>query len=300
MIMGFLKKEVCEHCHKNINLGQSISECQNHHCNSIIHTRCFKKSTFGLINNKIYCQNCCSNIDVIYNPFENLKAAKPSNDCIDDMHSDKFYEGDPLEIIDEFTTISNLLNNCKSLKTVPDLNRCITSDGITSSNFSTLFLNIDGNKSNFDSFAVDIRRISHTLSVIGIAETNVDPSNKDLYMLDDYISFYQDCQNEKSKGTGVALYVHNSLNATINKKLSHTSQNLETLFVTIPVESRSLTVGVLYRPPNGNFGEFLGELRHILDGSPSKYLFIMGDFNIDLHKYTKWTMRMPKHTKNLS
>ena len=88
----------------------------------------------------------------------------------------------------------------------------------------------------------------------------------------------------KAKGTGVALYVHASLSATVNKNLSHTSQHLETLFVTIPSDSQNLTVGVLYRPPSGDFREFLNEFEHILNNCPSQNLYIMGDFNVDLHK----------------
>ena len=154
------------------------------------------------------------------------------------------------------------------------------------SSLSSLFLNIDGNKSNFDSFAVNIRRIWHKFSVIGLAETNVDPQNKDLFRLDGYNSFYQDIQPGKGKGTGVALYVHDSLNATMNKRLSHTSPNLETLFVTIPVDSQNFTFGVLYRPPSGNFDNFLSELKFVLEGLPRPYrnLYLMGDYNIDLHR----------------
>ena len=58
-----------------------------------------------------------------------------------------------------------------------------------------------------------MKRLEHKFSVIGLAETNTDPTNKDLFVLDDYTSFYQDITSAKLKGTGVALYIHNSLNA---------------------------------------------------------------------------------------
>ena len=279
MIMGTISKEVCGCCSKNINLGQSITECTR--CDSIIHTKCYKKSSFGYINSKTYCLTCSDKVNVIYNPFENINKLRDPNDC---HESDKFYEDDLSEIFQDFSTISNLLNICSALASVPDLNRFVTADKIQNTNFSTFFQNVDGNKSNFDSFAVNVHQMDHLFSVIGLAETNVDPANKDLYMLDGYISYYQDIHPDKAKGTGVAMYVHNSLNSMLNKNLSHTSQNLETLFITIPVNSQNITVGTLYRPPNGNFNEFLDELRHILESCPSRFLYIMGDFNVDLHK----------------
>ena len=148
-----------------------------------------------------------------------------------------------------------------------------------------LFLNIDGNKTNFDAFAVDVHRMEHKFSIIGLAETNIDPENKDLYFLDDYTSFYQDPYPCKNKGTGVALYIHNSLNATLESHLSHTSQNLETLFITFSYNSHPTTVGVVYRPPNGNFDEYLNELKLTFEKcQSSQNMYIMGDFNVDLHK----------------
>ena len=70
--------------------------------------------------------------------------------------SDKFYESNPLDIIDDLKTISSILKNCRSLRTILNLNNYIASDITVGSNFSTLFLNIDGNRSNFDAFAIDI------------------------------------------------------------------------------------------------------------------------------------------------
>ena len=60
----------------------------------------------------------------------------------------------------------------------------------------------------------------------------------------------------KKKGSGVALYIHNSLNATIDDKLSQVTENLETLFVTISGDNPT-TIGTLYRPPNGNLEKAL-------------------------------------------
>ena len=286
MIMGTTNmKELCEYCNGNIMYGQSISECLN--CNSAIHTKCFQKSLFEMINDKLYCSVCSVGVDIVYNPFRSLNVQKS------EPENDKFYDIELTDMIDDVTIISNILDNCKAHENFTDLDRFIVSNqvpngasGSTSGSFSTLFLNIDGNKSNFDPFVVDVQNLKHKFSIIGLAETNTDPANKNLYPLQGYNSFYQDPIPNKSKGTGVAMYVHTSINATVvnNSSLSHVSQNLETLFLTIKLNTHTLTVGTIYRPPNGNFNEFLDELCHILENAPKKNLYIMGDFNINLHK----------------
>lgn len=227
---------------------------------------------------------CSSEIDYVYNPFRKLNYTEKC-DCDDD----KFYGLELNDIVDDITKISDVLENCKSYNNLTDLDnsiRTLTPNGAgdsISDRFSTLFLNLDGNKSNFDMLAVDIRRLKYNFSVIGLAETNTDPSNKNLYPLDNYNSFYQDPYPNKTKGTGVAMYVHTSIKATVNVSLSHISPNIETLFLNITLDKQTVTVGTIYRPPSGNCNTFLEEFRHILENCPKKNLYIMGDFNIDLH-----------------
>ena len=85
-----------------------------------------------------------------------------------------------------------------------------------------------------------------------------------LYQLSEYIPKYQDKSKDKEKGSGVALYIHNSLNTTVNDELSQVSENLETLFVTLSGDN-PITIGTLYRPPSGNLAMTLDELSNILD-----------------------------------
>ena len=99
-------------------------------------------------------------------------------------------------------------------------------------NFSILFQNIDGNKTNFATFDVNESQLKHTFSVIGLAETNVEPCNKDLFELIDYTSDYQDTNSSKFKGTAVALYIYTSLEGSQNTTLCITTPDFESLFVT--------------------------------------------------------------------
>ena len=147
---------------------------------------------------------------------------------------------------------------------------------------SSLFLNIDGNKSNFDQFLVELKRINHDFSVIGIAETNTDKPLKDLYSIPKYTCHYQDTIEGKSKGTGIGLYVLDSINTELMDTISYCTSDIESLFLKTTNTNDTLYFGVIYRPPSGNTDAFITKLEHIFTTLPDKGVHIMGDFNIDL------------------
>ena len=91
---------------------------------------------------------------------------------------------------------------------------------------SIIFQNIDGVKSNFDALATSLKRFSHKIPIIAIAETNIDPEISNIYQLTDYTPKYQGKTPGKNKGSGVAFYIHNSLNAVDKPKLSQCTNNL--------------------------------------------------------------------------
>ena len=276
MMTRLLRKEVCGCCQKNISLGQTITECQN--CRCIIHGRCYKKSDYRIINRKHYCSICKDKIELIYNPFDSLCRSYSQND-----HSDRHYNAEIGDCFEELTAISNLLNSCTRHKTINDFNESLNNSTLKNENFSVLFQNIDGNKSNFDTFAVNEHRLKHKFSVIGLAETNVEPINKDLYSLEEYTSFYHDINSEKLKGTGVALYIHNSLKANPASNLCKSTAHFESFFVTAMSGSNKITIGVTYNPPSGDNKQYLDELENILENCPKENLYLLGDFNFDLH-----------------
>ena len=109
-----------------------------------------------------------------------------------------------------------------------------------------------------------------------------DPTNKDLFVLDDYTSFYQDINSAKLKGTGVALYIHNSLNASTVHDLCKTTDHFESHFITATLGSNKITIGVTYNPPSGEDKQFLIELTETLKKCPKHNLYLIGDFNFDL------------------
>ena len=107
---------------------------------------------------------------------------------------------------EDIAELSKILSSCQSFNQKTFKN-CVS----IKNSPSFLFHNIDGNKSNFDNFVCEITQYCHLFSFIGISETNVDPCHKDLYKITGYVPDYNDKYN-KSKGSGVALYVKEEYN----------------------------------------------------------------------------------------
>ena len=58
---------------------------------------------------------------------------------------------------------------------------------------------------------------------------------------------------------------------------------MEALFIKITNTKEEITVGVVYRPPNGSHRQFLFEVEKLLKKLPKDHVYIAGDFNINLH-----------------
>ena len=194
----------------------------------------------------------------------------------DDVDDD---ENDP-----EIVLTSQILENCKNYS-IHEFNSEL-SEKLTDSE-GMFFINIDGNKSNFDSLSTELSRVKYDFPIIALAETNIDPDESSVYQLENYISFYQNTYEGKNKGTGVALYVHQSLNAVVNDPASKITSNFESLFITIQGKSNPINVGVVYRPPSGDLEKFFSEFKTVIESLPTKSVHVMGDFNINLHSNCK-------------
>ena len=271
-----MKKEKCDCCKGNILIGHRYMVCEN--CSKIIHKKCYKKSKFSIHNSKQMCPTCITSIPKKYNPFADYSNAADSNGG----DSDHFYDHELQDEISIIQDVADVLNNCKNYfkKSLASLKMDATMD------FSSLFYNIDGNKTNFDTFVSELSSIDMKFSIIGIAETNVSKDeSSSLYKIDNYKSFYGEKIQEKSKGTGIALYVHDAFNAIENEKFSLVSPNMESLFLTINNNGKEINIGTIYRSPNGNEEMFFEEFSSLIEQFPKNATsIIMGDFNFDLFK----------------
>ena len=161
-----LIKEKCSHCLRSISLGQKFFECFK--CNCIIHEKCFKISQAGIVNSDFYCKDCKLTITERYNPFKTL---------IDfDNHENS--NDDPT-----LFKISQILDQCETYSASTfntDLGEMLKNHG------GCLFLNIDGNKSNFDIFIAELEQLKHKFPIIALAETNINPEESAVYSITGY------------------------------------------------------------------------------------------------------------------
>ena len=258
--MIVLKKEVCLVCAKTIKTGQIITECCE--CDCPMHHKCYKKISSSQASD-FYCPKCSHLAVTRYKPF-NLEMETEESADVDDT----------------IIKVNQIHENCNSYS-AKEFNKTFCNQ--MNDNSSILFQNIDGNKSNFDSLILETKRYSNKFSIIALAETNVGPELSSLYQLTGYNSYYQNTISDKNKGTGVAMYICDTLSATVNGNFSIVTDSLETLFVSISSSDAPLTVGVVYRPPSGDIDSALTELSDLLENLP-RGSYLVGDFNIDLHE----------------
>ena len=271
-----MRKEACNFCTKNILIGQLVTVCGN--CDIIAHTKCAKKHKFKMFREKRYCQTCVKTHDIIrYNPFYDIL----------EEEDEKFFEENPTEYIESIQELSEILENCKnfSKKQFMDLTSKLEQDkNLNNQLFSTYFLNIDGNKTNFNQLTAELNMIKHKFSVVALAETNIDESHKELYKLgDEYTPVYQSKLDGKSKGSGLGLYIKNNFSHETMDEFSACNENIEYKFVRLTLENNDFTiVGVIYRPPNGDLKIFNQDFELLLSKLPDKNCYILGDYNINL------------------
>ena len=148
-ITNLVSRQLCEHCCKQIYTHNSVIACPT--CPLIVHSQCVAAANFIIGegpdgSSKWYCSEC-------YNT-QGLKRYNPFFECIemDPMHhNDGETESNDMECILE---ISNILQNCTPYS-IQEFN--VTPKCNFENQFSTYFLNVDGNATNFDHFVAELQ-----------------------------------------------------------------------------------------------------------------------------------------------
>ena len=186
-----------------------------------------------------------------------------------------------MQQLDDVKVISDILNSCEMYdKSEFKLSKDRISK--SKSTFSILFNNIDGNASNFDSFVADLNQYDMKFTIIAIAETNCDEENKGIYTIPGYESEYNSKFLNKSKGSGLGLYVNSDFQFSKLDKFCSISENMESLFVEITDMDDPHVIGTIYRPPSGDLNKFNSEFEALLRELQDQNVHISGDFNCDL------------------
>ena len=259
-------KNRCESCNKFILMHNRIVCCES--CEKIVHSHCAKNNfDYNSITSCWQCNSCISSNPPRYNPFSTI-----SYDRHDPVHLDEF---------EDVIEIRKILDCCRSYNP-KSLNHFMSLHSDSTEKLSCLFNNIDGNASNFDTFAVDIAQYNHSFSVIGIAETNIDNELKDLYRIPGYVSEYNSKMHGKLKGSGIALYIKQNFIYSRIEDLCKCTPNLEYMFIKITNLDKPQTIGILYRPPGGKSSEAIKEFDNLMLKVPDKNVILLGDFNFNL------------------
>ena len=234
-------RKICRKCQKQIYIGNRNVVCNK--CNSIFHKICAKNHT-QMYRNQLYCKTCIEIHEILrYNPFfDTLKEISENHDSI------FLAENEPHDSFEILEPMSTILENCKQYTIDEFCKFGSQADSKPENSFSCHFLNIDGNASSFDTFAITLNKITPKFSVIGIAETNIEEENKNLYMLNDYSSIYQSKFENKKKGSGIGIYVRDDLIFTKLDRLSLVNENTESLFIEISHEKQNIYIGIISIP----------------------------------------------------
>ena len=198
-----MTKNRCEGCNKFLSMHNRILSCEK--CKKIVHSQCAKNLfDYNQVTDRWLCNTCINSCQKRYNPFSTI-----AYDRHDPVHIDES---------EDVMEINKILDSCRTYNP-KSLNHLINLHNDTNQKLTTVFNNIDGNASNFDTFVADISCYDHSFSVIGIAETNVDVECKDLYRIPGYVSEYNNKMCGKLKGSGVALYIKEDLTYTRSDEL---------------------------------------------------------------------------------
>ena len=147
---------------------------------------------------------------------------------------------------------------------------------------------------NFDTMLGFISNISSEQVAIGISETwFASETDTNIYFIPGYDLISNNRKNKR--GGGVAIYIPSQLDYQVCHELNTMTEHLEAVFIEIYISGRkNVVIGVIYRPPQGNFIHFMNEMQSILENPvlTGKPLFLMGDYNVNLLQCNEIIMLM--------
>ena len=159
-----------------------------------------------------------------------------------------------------------------------------------SKNFSILHLNIHSIQRHVEELRVLLHALSYKFDIIAISESKLKCDPQVDITLPGYHSPH--CKFTEAEKGGTILYISKALNFKPRKDLEiYEKKELESSFVEIiNKKSSNDIVGVIYRHPRMDTNVFidskLNHITNILAKEKNKRIYIAGDFNFDLIKYS--------------
>ena len=123
---------------------------------------------------------------------------------------------------------------------------------------------------------------SLNINVIALTEIRLDSHLSYLYDIPGYNLF---TNSRNIHGGGVALYISSDYDLMVQNHLTISDSFIESLGVEASIVSKKYLFLCIYRPPRGNFGEFIPAMNDILSSVHEKNyqgVYVLGDFNLNL------------------
>ena len=160
-------------------------------------------------------------------------------------------------------------------------------------NFSILHLNIHSIQRHVEELRVLLHALNFKFDIVAISESKLNCEPQIDINLQGYHSPH--CKFTEAGKGGTILYISKELNFKPRKDLEiYESRELESSFVEIiNKKSSNDIVGVIYRHPKMDPNVFIdtkiNHVTNILSKEKNKKIYIAGDFNFDLLKYSNHT-----------
>ena len=287
----------CNLCNKRVSV--SVITC--HNCKLSYHKKCVNSTQ----SDKWYCIMCINEIF----PFSSLDESAFKNILSESYINSKMsyndlkeYIFDPFKIneslhdnyINDIDPDINYFNNTNSVYNVKccdyytedSFNKKCIDSSVSNENFSLIHLNVRSTVKNLDNFENYLLSLNHKFSLIGITETWFSPSSIDNYGMLGYNM--ESVIRKSSRGGGVSILIKLGIQYVVREDLCINNTILQLLVVEIQKEvvlsEKSIIIGVLYRPPDTDVDMFNEKVSDLLSNikKENKFLYIMGDFNINL------------------
>lgn len=153
-------------------------------------------------------------------------------------------------------------------------------------------LNVRSLLSGFVDFKTHI--LDNKYNIIAVTETWLtDNTSQDLIQINNYTLILKNRTN--NRGGGIGIYIHNSLKFE-NIEIEGLN-TCEHLWLRISINSKNITFGVIYRPPNTAGNDFLNQFEDVLLTivPTSDEIFLVGDFNINLLDFSNSCVNKLNH-----
>ena len=144
-----------------------------------------------------------------------------------------------------------------------------------------MHLNIRSIPSNLTKLIKYLSNLNANFDIIGISETWLNETNKDIYSLNGYNHVPLVRQNRIHGG--YSLFISASISYRILNEISIVNKDIECIFVEIELNGDRIHAGIIYRTPDADVRNFCEYLINILESMKphNQSCYIMGDYNID-------------------